>query len=89
MALDAVVRARVDKNLKEDVESILSEIGLNTSQAINIFLKRVKLENGIPFELKIPNKETLKAIEEAKNRVGESLTLEEFLKESELNANSL
>jgi len=79
MALNSTVRARVDKELKEEVEAILSQIGLNTSQAITIFLKRIKYEKGIPFELKVPNATTLKAMEEAKNNDGKTATLDEFL----------
>ena len=60
MALDATVRARVDGELKEEVEAILSQIGLSTSQAITLFLKRIKYEKGIPFELKVPNATTFK-----------------------------
>lgn len=52
MALDATVRARVDANLKKEVEEILAEIGLSTSQAIVLFMKAIKREGGIPFELK-------------------------------------
>ncbi len=80
MTLDTTVRARVNSELKADVEKIFKSLGINTSQAINMFLKRVKAENGIPFELKIPNEETLKAIEEAKNMEGDILTLDEFKK---------
>jgi addiction module RelB/DinJ family antitoxin len=35
------------------LRSFLYELGLTTSQAITIFLKRVKREKGIPFDLKI------------------------------------
>ena len=83
MALDATVRARVDSKLKEETEKILSDIGLSTSQAITIFLKGVQRERGIPFELKIPNETTLKAMKEAKEGIGESISFEEFLKESD------
>jgi len=89
MALNSTVRARVDKKLKEEVEAILSQIGLNTSQAITIFLKRIKYEKGIPFELKVPNATTLKAIEEAKNNEGITVTLDEFLQESKIDAKTL
>ena len=82
MALDATVRARVDAQLKKDVEQILSEIGLSTSQAITLFLKGIKRERGIPFELKIPNKETLQAMEEAEKGINmEEITLEEMIAE--------
>jgi DNA-damage-inducible protein J len=80
MTLDATVRARVDSKLKADVEVILKKVGLNTSQAINIFLNSVKNNNGIPFELKIPNTKTIKAMEEAEKLEGETVSFEEFIK---------
>ncbi len=89
MTLDATVRARVDSKLKEETEKIFSEIGLTTSQAITIFLKGVKRERGIPFELKIPNETTLKAMQEAKDGKGETINFEDFIKESEEYAKSL
>jgi len=82
MALNATVRARVDEHLKTEVESILSQIGLTTSQAITIFLKRIQYEKGIPFELKVPNETTLKAIEETDRGEGTIVTMEEFLQEN-------
>jgi len=82
MALDATVRARIDVELKEDVEKILSEIGLSTSQAITMFMKAIKRENGIPFELKIPNEETLQAMRDAEMGINmETITLEEMIEE--------
>jgi len=82
MALDATVRARVDTRLKEDVEKIFAEIGLSTSQAITMFLKSVRRERGIPFELKIPNELTRQVIEDARNGVNmEEITLEEMMSE--------
>ena len=80
MTLDSTVRARVDSELKNETETIFHELGLTTSQAITLFLKKVKMERGIPFELKIPNETTLKAMEEAKNMEGEITTIEEFTK---------
>ncbi|MFA5428291.1 MAG: type II toxin-antitoxin system RelB/DinJ family antitoxin [Sulfurimonas sp.] len=80
MMLDATVRARIDSGLKNEVEAIFHELGLTTSQAITLFLKKVKIERGIPFELKIPNETTIKAMNEAKNLEGETCSLEEFIK---------
>jgi len=83
MALDATVRARVDSRVKEEAEHVFSEIGLSTSQAINIFLKGVIRERGIPFELKIPNDETLQAMKEAEMGINmEETTLEEMIAEN-------
>ncbi len=63
------LNVRVDEDVKRDVEEILDEIGLNMSTAINVFLKRVVREKGIPFEMRIerPNAETIAAIEDVKN----------------------
>lgn len=88
MALDATVRARIDTQLKEEVEEIFKQIGLTTSQAITIFMNRVRSERGIPFELKVPNAKTLQAMKEADNRIGETITYEAFVKESEVNVKS-
>ena len=82
MTLNSTVRARVNSDLKSEVEVILKKIGLNTSQAINIFLNSVKNNNGIPFELKIPNETTIDAIKEADNGDGETVSFDEFLKET-------
>lgn len=43
---------RINDNIKEEVTPILDDLGLSLSEAINIFLHQVKLNNGIPFNLK-------------------------------------
>ena len=70
MSLNATVRARVDESLKFNAEHILKEIGLTTSQAINIFLKKIVSEHGIPFELKVPSDRLKTAMQESKNSEG-------------------
>ena len=82
----ATVRARVEPQLKHDVEIILSKIGLNPTQAINLLYNQIKLNNGIPFKLKIPNNETIKAINELaddreKNKLKTFLTSEDMFEE--------
>jgi len=89
MALNATVRARVDEQLKYEVEEILKQIGLSTSQAITLFLNRIRYEKGIPFELKVPNATTIKAMEEADSNDGELVSFDEFLKESQDYAKTL
>ena len=79
MIKDSVVRARVNSHIKESAENVFKELGLTTSQAITIFLTRVTKEQGIPFDLKIPNETTKKAMQEAKDGIGETLTYEEFI----------
>ena len=63
----ATVTARVDENVKKEAETLFKKMGLNMSTAMNLFLKKCILEQGIPFELKVPNKETLKAIQETED----------------------
>jgi DNA-damage-inducible protein J len=84
MALDATVRARIDPRLKQDVEEILSQIGMTTSQAINIFMNSVRRERGIPFELKVPNKETIEAMRDVEEGRTESVTFEELKNEAKV-----
>ena len=54
MVKTETVRARVTPELKRSAESIFDAIGLNPSQAIVLFYKQVELNNGLPFEVKVP-----------------------------------
>ena len=66
---------RLDKNIKDQVESIFNELGINMTTAVNIFLRAVIREHGIPFELKlnVPNEVTVAAIEEGKKMMSDPL----------------
>ena len=46
---------RVNDNIKKEVVPILDDLGISLSEAINMFLHQVKLNNGIPFKLKYPS----------------------------------
>ena len=48
----ATVTIIVDDQLKEQTESVLSELGMNLSTATTVFFKQVVRWNGIPFELR-------------------------------------
>ena len=74
MARTATVQARIEPRLKSSVETILDALGINTTDAINIFFKQILLANGIPFEVKIPNEETRKAIAEARSGKGKKFS---------------
>ena len=67
-----MIRARIDPNLKARGIKILKKLGLTPSQYINLAFQQLDNNNGIPFDLHIPNDETLKAMEEAEK--GENLT---------------
>ena len=80
------LNVRVDENLKKAADTLLNELGLNMSTAINIYLKQIVRENGIPFEIKLdkPNAETLQAMQdvrEGKNLNGPFNSLSELMKD--------
>ncbi len=67
MAKSAMINARVEPKLKQKVEGILRKIGLNTTQAVTLFFRHVKNYKGLPFDIRIPNAATRKAIAEARS----------------------
>ena len=54
MANTSVVYARIDSDLKENAEGILSQLGITPSSAIQMFYSQILLNKGVPFELKLP-----------------------------------
>lgn len=68
MSKSAMIRARTEPKLKNTVERIFHTLGLSVSEAINLFYHKVKLEKGLPFDVKIPNKKTLKAMEDVEKK---------------------
>jgi DNA-damage-inducible protein J len=46
---------RIEPDVKEQAESILSALGIPASNAINMFYKQIILQRGLPFEVKIPS----------------------------------
>jgi DNA-damage-inducible protein J len=65
MAKTATIRARVEPELKRGAEAVLKRLGLTSSEAINLFLAQVRLTKGLPFPVRIPNRETMRAIRDA------------------------
>lgn len=68
----------LDVEMKEKAKKIFKQYGMGLSDAFNIFLSQSVLERGIPFQIKIPNDETLKAMKEVEDKNTESLTLEQL-----------
>lgn len=64
MNKSAMIRARVDPALKEEVENLFEELGLSATQAITLFYQQVRLKRGLPFEVRIPNEVTRRTFEE-------------------------
>ena len=63
MSKTATVHARIEPKLKKQAEGILERLGLNQTQAITLFYKQVELHNGLPFDIVIPNKTTLRTFQ--------------------------
>ena len=59
------IRAIVEPELKEEAEAVLEALGLNASEAITMFYRQVALRRGLPFESRLPKKETRAAIRQA------------------------
>lgn len=53
MSKTTSIFARVEPEIKEQAEMVLSQLGIPMSSAINIFLRQVVLQKGLPFEVKI------------------------------------
>lgn len=70
MAKTDGISARIDPVLKQEAEQVLEKLGLTATQAITVFYKQVKLRHGLPFDLKIPNEATEKALEDARAQRG-------------------
>lgn len=56
MAKTANVIARVEPEIKEQAEAILSQLGVPASMAINLLYRQIILNNGLPFSLTIPSR---------------------------------
>ena len=69
MAKTDTFHIRVDPSVKEKKKKTLKDLGLSITDAINVFLNQVILNDGIPFEIKKPkyDKETIQAMEDVKN----------------------
>ena len=54
MAKSANLYARIEPDLKEQAETILTALGIPASNAITMFYKQIVLRNGLPFDVKLP-----------------------------------
>ncbi len=64
----ATVNTRIEPTLKAKAEHILHKVGLTSAEAVRLFYMQVCLHNGLPFQVKIPNKATIKAMQQADKR---------------------
>ena len=57
MAKTANIFTRVDPEIKEEAEVVLSKLGLSMATAVEIFLRQIILQRRIPFEMALPSTE--------------------------------
>ena len=79
----ATINARIEPKLKMEVEEILKHLGITTTQLITMLYKQISNTQGIPFELRLPNEETIKILEESRRGINiEKITLDELIQEA-------
>ena len=66
MIKKARVEARIESSLKENVSKILRKLDISESDAIRMYYSQIAMNKGIPFDLKMPNKDTIEALNEIK-----------------------
>lgn len=59
MSKTSNVYVRIEPETKEQAEAILSKLGIPSSVAINMFYNQIILNNGLPFDVKIPSNKIL------------------------------
>ena len=62
----SMLHIRVDDDIKEQATQALSAMGMSVSDAVRLFLHRVVIDQAFPLELKVPNAETIAAMEESR-----------------------
>jgi DNA-damage-inducible protein J len=68
MAANAVVRARIDEDIKNEATLVLEAMGLTVSDALRMMMVRIAKEKSLPFEPLVPNAKTIAAMREARDR---------------------
>jgi DNA-damage-inducible protein J len=74
MTKSTMIHARIEPSLKLETENTLKELGLNMTQAITLFLQQVKLQKGLPFDVKLPTDRTIQALKELETRDGKTFS---------------
>jgi DNA-damage-inducible protein J len=80
--LTTAMTLRIDAAIKKEASKYLEQLGLSTSEAVRLFLYSVVRHKGLPFEIKVPNKETEQVLRqiEAGEKI-EALSFEDIISE--------
>ena len=80
-----MVHIRVDEQVKAQAAEALASMGLSVSDAVRMMLVRVAAEKALPFEIRVPNAETVAAMRELDEGLGQRFdTVEDLM--ADLNA---
>ena len=63
--MEAIIKSRIDSNLKAEVEQVLSALGMTVSDVIRMTFAQIAARKGLPFDVKLPNAQTLDALKES------------------------
>lgn len=79
MAATSMVHVRVDEKIKERATATLAKMGISVSDAVRMMLIRVAEEKALPFEVRVPNATTVKAMQSADRKQGKRFRSAEAL----------
>ena len=70
---------RLDEDKLREAKKILGELGMNFTEAVNVFTNMIVAKRGLPFEVQLPNKETESVLKEIRaDRNSEEVTLDDL-----------
>ncbi len=79
MPATTMVHVRVDEKVKEKATATLAKMGISVSDAVRMMLMRVATEKALPFEVRVPNATTVKALRSADKKEGKRFRSAEAL----------
>lgn len=71
MSATTMVHVRIDEEIKAKAALELAKTGISVSDAVRMMLVRVAAEKSLPFEVRVPNETTVKAMESADRKEGQ------------------
>ena len=75
----STARALIDPEIKREAEEVLKSMGLSVSKSFELFYRQVIAQQGLPFEIRVPNKKTMEAIENSRHGKGKKFVTAEDL----------
>lgn len=80
LAANDMLHVRINKTIKKEATKTLEEMGLSASDAVRIFFIRIAKEHAIPFDVRVPNATTIKALKDAEagKTVARHKTVDDF-----------